>query len=305
MWETIERTLTAKHYDVVHFFGGFQVYEYRKAVRDLPNIIVPYDSYALFMRRAISRPTGGLDWFRLQAASLLAHQYERTIYAAFDRTILVSAKDEEYLHHLSPDLNTRVIPSGVDSQYFKPANSIVRTPTLVFVGNYDYPPNTAAVGMLVNAILPRVKLEIPEARATLVGPNPPPWLTALAGDAVEVTGYVQDVRPYLARAACFVAPLTLGSGMRNKILEAMAMGLPVVSTPIGCEGIAVTDGQDVLLGQSPEELARAAISVLQDRGLWEQIAQGGLQLVRQRYNWHKVGAQYEKLYHEVIAEHHS
>lgn len=305
MWKAVEWRLAQKHYDVVHLFGGIQVYEYRNLVRGLPNIIVPYDSYALFMKRAANNAARRAGAVRLRIVSALAHCYERMIYAGFDRTVLVSEKDDSYLRGLNPGLRTTVIPNGVDDEYFKPVSGLVRASSLVFIGNYDYPPNVAAATALVTEILPRVRREVPEARGILVGPNPPPTLTSLAGDGVKVTGYVPDVRPYLATATCFVAPLTLGSGIRNKILEAMAMRVPVVTTPLGCEGIAVTPDEDILCGHDADELAGAVVRLFRDETLRVRLADGGQRLVHQLYNWQRVAAQYEMLYQDVIAERHA
>jgi polysaccharide biosynthesis protein PslH len=302
MWEAIRRRLESKRYDFIHFFGGVQVYEYRNLVRGFPNIIVPYDSFALFMKRALPRATGARNRMRLQAESIMAHHYERMMYEGFDRVVFVSKTDEEYLHGLAPHLKTTVIPLGVDTDYFNPLEPSLRTPTLVYVGNYDYSPNVSAAFALLKEILPRVRQDVPEARAIIVGANPPDSLKALAGDGVEVTGYVPDVRPFLAQAACFVVPLALGTGMKDKVLEAMAMRVPVVTTPIGCEGIAATPGEDVLVGRNNAELAEAILRLLRDEALWARVAKGGQRLVHRLYNWHQVGDQYEDLYAEVIAE---
>jgi glycosyltransferase involved in cell wall biosynthesis len=137
----------------------------------------------------------------------------------------------------------------------------------------------------------------------IIGPHPPAALTSRTSEGVEVTGYVRDVRPLLASAAAFVAPITFGSGIRNKILEAMAMGLPVVATPMACEGIQVEAGQNVLLGRDSAELAAAAIRVLRDDGLRRRIAKGSIQLMRRQYNWRHVAAQYEQIYDQIRAEH--
>src|SRR5262249_46803346 len=146
---------------------------------------------------------------------------------------------------------------------------------------------------------------IPQVTAQIIGPNPPLGLTSLAGNGVEITGFVSDVRSYLAKATCFVAPLTLGSGIRNKILEAMAMKVPVVTTPIGLEGIAATPGKEVLLGQNPKEVAESIIQVFRDERLRNQLIHAAHELVQMRYTWQVTAARYEALYNEVLLEHQS
>ena len=303
MWEAVAGRLAQKRYDMIHLFGGIQVYETRNLVKGWPNIIVPYDSYAFFTEQALANATTLREKIRLQATSALARWYEQRIYEGFGRTVLVSGKDEEYLLGLAPGLKTVVISNGVDADYFKPLPSAARGSSLVFVGNYGYQPNVTAAIALVGEILPLVRREVPEASVIIVGPEPPPELTRLAGDGVEVTGFVPDIRPYLARAACFVAPLMLGSGIKNKILEAMSMNVPVVSTPLGCEGVTVTHGKDVLLGENIADLAEAAVRLFRDEPLRSRVAAGGQQLVHRHYNWQRAADQYEALYHSVIAEH--
>jgi glycosyltransferase involved in cell wall biosynthesis len=134
-----------------------------------------------------------------------------------------------------------------------------------------------------------------------VGADPVREVMALAGSGVEITGWVPDVRPHLARATCLVAPIRQGTGMRFKILEAMAVGLPVVTTPLGCEGIAAAPGEDVLLGQDAAELAAAALRLMRDAPLRRKIAGRARELVRRRYTWERVVDQYEALYADVLA----
>jgi glycosyltransferase involved in cell wall biosynthesis len=144
-----------------------------------------------------------------------------------------------------------------------------------------------------------VRAAIPEARAVLVGANPTPALQALAGPGVEVTGWVPDVRPHLRSASCMVAPITQGAGLRNKLLEAMAAGIPVVSTPLGCEGLAVTVGENILLGRDSRELAVQTIRVLRDPPLRSRIGAGGRALVERLYTWERVAGLYEALYESL------
>jgi glycosyltransferase involved in cell wall biosynthesis len=303
MWEAIQDRLTRRNYDVVHFFGGVQVYEFRNlVVGSLPSIIVPYESYSLYLQRARALAQSPPDRLKLWAMSIMARRYESVMYGGFGRVVTVTEGDSACLRSLAPDLSTTVIPNGVDGSFFRQVGASDRPPSLVFVGNMSYPPNVLAALALIREILPRVKSEVTDARAIIVGPQPPAELTCLRGPDVEISGWVADIRPYLERSGCFVSPLTGGTGMRNKILEAMAMGLPVVATPMSCEGIKVTHGEDILLGRTPEELARAAICLLRDPSLSVRIAEGGQRLMREHHTWASVADQYEVLYDEVRSE---
>jgi glycosyltransferase involved in cell wall biosynthesis len=301
MWRTIERLLSTRRYDLVHYFGGIQVYEFQNVSNRLPCIITPYESFALFLEREVLAATEWLKRLRLKTTLRVTRRYERRIYEQFDRVVLVSRTDADYLEALNPRLPTAVIPNGVDLQYFSPVNTGCNDGTLVFLGNYEYGPNLAAAVSLITDILPRVQAQMPKACVRIIGANPPASLLALARRDVDVTGWVADLRIPLAQAACMVVPLFRGAGIRNKILEAMAVGLPVVSTPCGCEGIEVTPGEDVLLGKDPEELALRAVQLLQQEALRVRLSKGGRRLVERLYSWRSVGDRYETLYHQVTA----
>jgi glycosyltransferase involved in cell wall biosynthesis len=303
MWHAIQRRLSARWPDIVHFHGGVQVYEFRDLIAPmLPNVIVPYESYSRYLEGGLTGAAAPTERLRNRAKRAIARRYESRIFKGFDRVVLVTQQDESYLRSLAPDLPTAVIPNGVDASYYRPAEGRSRTSSLVFVGNMTYRPNVEASQILIREILPPVKAEVPEVGAVIVGTQPPPALVALSGEDVQVTGWVPDIRPYLERAACFVSPLMAGTGIRNKILEAMAMRVPVVATPLSCEGIDVLDGENVLLGRTPQELAAAALRLLRDEPLRRTIAQSGQRLVRRRYTWGIVADRYEMLYDAVVGE---
>ena len=170
-----------------------------------------------------------------------------------------------------------------------------RIPALLFVGNYEYAPNVDAALRLATEIFPAVQARVPQAHLWLVGNAPPPALTALKSDSIRVTGHVPDVRPYLARASAFVSPLRLGAGIKNKVLEALAMGCPVVATPMSLDGIAVQDGEDVLVADGTA-MIEGIVRLLQDEGLRSTLSTNGRKLIENRYSWDHVAQQYEHLY---------
>jgi glycosyltransferase involved in cell wall biosynthesis len=140
-----------------------------------------------------------------------------------------------------------------------------------------------------------VQAQIPNAKLWLVGNAPPPELLALASESIKVTGRVPDVRPYLARASAFVSPLRLGAGIKNKVLEALAMGCPVVATPISLDGIAVSDGQDAIRTDGAE-MVEAIVRLLEDEDLRTTLSINGRKLIEARYSWDHIAQQYEDLY---------
>ena len=301
MWQAIEQRLDAESYDLVHLFGGIHVYEFFHALRGLPTVITPYESYSLYLRRAIEQATGSRDAVSLTAQRQVAAAYERFMFAPYGRTVVVSERDRDELLALNASLRIDVIPNGVDLAQFQWSHQSRLTATLLFTGNYEYAPNVDAARRLATAILPLVRARVPDGKLWLVGNAPPPEIRALASDAVEVTGHVPDVKPYLQQATAFVSPLRLGAGIKNKVLEALALGCPLVATPLSVDGINVTSGHDVLLADTDADLADAIVRLLQDRVLQVNLSSRGRRLIESEYSWSRVAALYEALYIEVAS----
>jgi polysaccharide biosynthesis protein PslH len=295
LWRAIETWRGERCYDLVHLFGGVQVYEFAHALGGLPAIITPYESYTLLLERELA--AGGGLATRLRAA--MAARFEAFMFTPYRQAVVLAEPDRQRLLALNPDLPLSVIPNGVDLATFAPMDLPRRTETIVFVGNYAYGPNHDAALLLARDILPEVQAAVPGARLQLVGHAPPPDLLALASPDVQVTGRVEDVRPYLAAAGVFASPLRTGAGIKNKILEAMAMATPVVASPISMDGIAARPGQDVLVAQ-PDAFAAAIVQVMRDDALRAQLA-GARRVVVDGYGWEAVARQYLSLYERTLA----
>ncbi len=301
MWRAIEEQMTTQDYDVVHLFG-VHVYEFRSLVRPLPNVIVPYESYSLWLSRAVAEARGIVAPLLARLRQRFAQGFERWMFAGFDRVVVLTDRDAAALHALAPQLPLVTIPNGVDLDFYTPTGYEPDDPTLLFVGNYDYRPNLDAALRLARDIFPRVREAVPRARLLLVGGNPPPELQALANAQIEVTGRVPDLRPYFEQALLFVSPLRLGAGIKNKVLEAMAMDVPVIATPLSCDGIPVIHGEHVWLGETDADLVKGIVHLINTPSLRQALRLGGRALVEQFFTWQRVADQYEALYEEVIAE---
>jgi polysaccharide biosynthesis protein PslH len=229
--------------------------------------------------------------------------YERDACRRFDQVIAVSADDREVMRREYGVENVADVPTGVDTEYFRPSGQEPPQPnSLVFSGSMDWLPNEDAMQYFIDAILPRVRLAIPDVRLTVVGRNPYPRLLELArrDPSITVTGRVEDVRPYIERAAAFVVPLRIGGGTRLKLYEAMGMEKPVISTSIGAEGLPVLDGRELLLADSAEAFAGSVIRVLTDTGLARQLARNAAGLVRERFGWSGVTDTFAELCHRAV-----
>lgn len=303
MWNTIKRALQSRPYDLVHLFGGVQVYEYLNLLRQIPTVIVPYESYSLWLDRAIEAEHSRIGRWVKKMQYRMAASYESWMFDQFDRTVVLTQQDANALKALNPHTPTVVIPNGVDIEHFTPTGYEPDEPVFLFIGNYDYAPNLDAALRLVRDIFPRLKEVVPQARLYLVGGNPPPELLAYASESVELPGRVPDVRSYFEFSMIFISPLRMGAGIKNKILEAMAMQKPIVATPLSCDGIPAVNGQHVLMGLTDDDLIRHVIQLLKSPKQRQQLAQNGRQLVEQRFTWRRVADMYEDLYRQVIREH--
>src|SRR5438105_2157518 len=197
--------------------------------------------------------------------------------------------------HTTFVFDSPVVPNGVDIEAFRPTAG--REEGLVFVGELTWFPNRDALQFFTDEILPRVR--------ALNGETPARWVGRASeedrrqyrdGWGIELTGYVADVRPYVRDAACFVVPLRVGGGTRLKILDAWAMGKAVVSTSVGCEGLAAEDGRNILIRDDPAEFARAVCDVLRDQSLRARLGAAARQTVEQHYSWERIGGPMLQLY---------
>ena len=220
--------------------------------------------------------------------------YERRLCAQVDRCLVCSDSDKDYLAAISPAARIYVIPNGVDLDFFSQTldgNRITHdAPNIIFVGAMDYGPGRIAMEYFIDRIWPILQESMPATTFTAVGQNPPDFLQELAAvdDRIEVTGRVDDVRPYVHAASVFVVPLLSGSGTRLKILDAMAMTIPIVSTSLGAEGLDVTHNESILLADDPQSFSDEIARVLSDNVLSDRLVENGLELVRQKYSWQKI-----------------
>ncbi len=233
-----------------------------------------------------------VQWLRLR-------RYEAEACRRADRVLAVSEADADALRRLVPGLRPTVVPNGIDTRRYDP--SAVEAPTrknsLVFTGTMDFRPNVDAVLWFAREVLPLIRAEIPDIHLDIVGQRPHRRLDPLRGNpAVTLTGWVEDVRPYIARAEVYVAPLRMGGGTRLKLLEAMAMEKAVVSTRLGAEGYPVTDGDELVLADTPTDFAEAVVSLLRSPGRRAALGRTASSFVKQGYDWRAIIPHVEEVY---------
>ena len=212
--------------------------------------------------------------------------FHRRIAALYDRCLVNSNKDRDDLRAHAPNWQgIEVVPNGLDLDQYPLDPDIVEPNTLVYPGATTYPPNYDAVKWFVEEILPRVRAEIPTVSLHVTG-NYRQDGSAPQAEGVHYTGYVDDVRPWIRRASVCIVPLRAGGGgVRFKVLEAMALGTPMVSTAIGAEGVAYTDGEDILMAEHPAEFAAQTVRILKAPVLRESLSRAGRKLIEAKYDW--------------------
>jgi glycosyltransferase involved in cell wall biosynthesis len=230
--------------------------------------------------------------FGLEAAKMA--RYESRTVARFAHVIAVSETDRQAMTAMTSPDRISVVPTGCDTSRFAPSGRPPSDELVLFVGSMDWEPNIDGIEYFCRAVWPRIRSARPEARFRIVGRNPGPSITRLAGADIEVTGSVPSVLEHLHEASVVVVPLRIGGGTRLKIYEAMAAGKAVVSTTIGAEGLDVHDGRDILLADDPDALAGAVIRLLVDGADRQRIETAALDLAR-RYDWRNVSLDFERV----------
>ena len=222
-------------------------------------------------------------------------RFERSCLAKSSHVLTVSEADRIFFSRFIDPSKMTVISTGVDTNYFLPSTEEETPDSLVFTGAMDWMPNEDGVIHFLHSILPLIRREIPNVTFTVVGRNPSDTLRAKARQipGVQVTGTVEDIRPYVRSASVYVVPLRIGSGTRLKIFEAMAMGKAMVSTKLGAEGLPVTDGYNLLLAEAPEDFAQKIVLLLRDPALRKSLGLRSRQLVEEHYSWAMVAAEFD------------
>jgi glycosyltransferase involved in cell wall biosynthesis len=206
-----------------------------------------------------------------------------------------------YFRPHTPNTQIAVVPNGVDTGYFQNTNRTSKKENLLFTGRMDYPPNIDGVTWFCEEIFPALKTSYPDLVFQIVGRDPTPEVLSLDRySGVEVVGTVPDVRPYFDEAWVYVVPLRQGGGTRLKILEAMAMEVPVISTSLGCEGLGLTHKENILIADQPEEYNQSKELIHRDLDLYKSIAASGRAKVINEYDWKNITSVQENFYQAVI-----
>lgn len=300
MQKVIDRVIAENDFDIVLTeFSSMGSYTLRtNAVKILDSHNVEYDIFRRQWLKANSpfRKLHYYDEYKKFYHEELAH------YQKQDALFTTSSRDKDILDHEIPEIAKYVVPNGVDASYFAPSGQTPEPHSLVFTGALSYLPNSDGVLYFLDNIFPLIQKQVPDAKIYVVGMNPSKEIIRRANTNVIVTNFVDDVRPYVYRSSVFVVPLRMGGGTRLKVLEAMAMQKPIVSTSIGCEGINVEHGRSILIADTPQAFADETVRLLNDGALRSQLAAEGFALMNAQYEWTVIGRQIEQLIRRIHSE---
>ncbi len=243
-------------------------------------------------RRKLTEPFYLKPLFTLEYKRLL--KYEQEVFSYFNSKTIISEQDKNLIQHPQKD-EIKVIPNGVDTDYFK-AVPYKKEYELLFNGNMDYPPNVESVEYLVNKIMPLVWEKLPNVRLLISGASPNKKVMALKSERVDISGWVDDIRENFAKSKILVAPMQISIGLQNKLLEAMAMQLPCVTSTLANNALGAKPNEQIMVADTPEQYVQCIIELLQDEGKAKKIAMNGYQFVIKNFNWQSASSSLEKLF---------
>lgn len=289
MQELVDELAEREHFDVV-YADHLQMAQYVRR-EHAPCLILDEHNVEWRILKRLAATSSGLRKVFAEQESRKLRAFEISACSRFDQVITVTEEDRIALLDDNPDLdNVDTVPIGVDLEEFRPVRLDPGSQTILSLGTMSWPPNVDAILYFTNEIYPLVKQAVPNTNFVIAGSRPPGSIQALSSidRSITVTGYVPDVSSLAAQATAFIVPLRSGSGMRVKIINALAMGLPVVTTSIGCEGIDAVNERDLLIADDPPAFADAVIRLLNDTKLRSMLGESGRRLVEQKYSWEAI-----------------
>jgi glycosyltransferase involved in cell wall biosynthesis len=297
--EALRGELSSGTFDLVHI-DSLDLQRFLPSVRHLPVVCTHHNAESVLLERRAARAPGPRAWYLGYQAALLARG-ESTLLPRIDLNITTSEVDASLLQEQAPSARIAVVPNGVDTEFFTPSQNGAGL-GCVFVGGTTWFPNRDGLDWFAAEILPQMRSAGITAPVQWVGRVTDAERTQFAAlPGVSFTGYVDDVRPHVWGAACFIAPLRVGGGTRLKILDAWAMGMPVVATGIACEGLDAVPGENILVANDVAGFVEAVSRVLTEPALRARLGAGGRATVERTYSWNVIGANLRRLYHDVIA----
>jgi sugar transferase (PEP-CTERM/EpsH1 system associated) len=301
MHEAINTMKRKAEFHVVHF-DTISMAEYIKDFGNVPKVMNHHGVESFMIKRRVENEHKVMNKLYLIIEGYKLERYERRYCARFDMNLTVSELDKKLLRNITGVNDIEVIENGVDVDYFSPSGNMKKNKRIIFAGRLDQYSNRESILYFCSKIWPLIKKKHPDLRFTIIGNNPPAKLAEIAGKDgnIELLGYVDDVRPFFADAMISVCPIMDGGGTRIKILDALAMGMPIVSTSIGCEGINITPGADVLIADTPEEFAAKIDSIIKDANKRHSMSKNARKTAEENYSWKAISEKLDRIYSRYV-----
>lgn len=305
----IDRILNEQRIDIVHL-DMLPLAEYIQHVGSLPAVLTNHNVESLRLKRRAYTENNylvrSLLWFQYK----MLYKYERSVLRALQYCVAVSAQDADYLREFNPGCRFFIIPNGVDLSHYKntDANTVKGNgKMLLWVGSMADPYNRAGIEYFVRDVLPGVFKEHPDASWSVVGKNPPDVLQQAARDnpSIKLIGYVDDVRAYYEKSDILVIPLLSGSGTKLKVIEGMAMAMPIVTTTVGAEGIEIENGVDVIIADEKNEFIDGINRLLGSHETRRLFSENVRKIAEREYGWDAIGTSMIDVYEDIINVHQS
>lgn len=260
--------------------------EYVKNQYACPKTIDLMDALSKGMERRLKDSFFLFRWiFREEAIRL--KKYESLILNYFDQATIISEQDKSYIF-CPQKFDIHVLPNGISERFFNHPAIVRKEFDLIFTGNMSYEPNVKSAQYISKYILPRLVITKPEIRIAIVGASPARSVLKLQNKNIIVTGWVDQIENYYLQSSIFIAPMFSGSGMQNKILEAMASGIPCVTTSLANNAILANHGKEIMIADTEDEIIKAINSLMEDKNLYHSIAQKGQEFVSEKYKWAEI-----------------
>ena len=299
----VEELAAGKHFDLVlcdflHTAAPLLEFSFR------PRAVFEHNVEFLLRRRKWEVERHPLRKWVFNADWRKTRTIEAQVCQSFDHVITVSEGDQQTLRQEFAIQHVSTLPTGVDTDFFRPVEDPPQPGRLAFVGSMDWDPNEDGIVWFLREVYPRIRQSMPNASLAIVGRNPSSRLRGIAArvPAVEITGWVPDVRPHVAQSEVMVVPLRVGGGTRLKIPEAMAMAKAVVSTPIGAEGLPFRDGREIRIAERPEDFAQAVVELLNNASLRDLMGRAAREKVVSKQSWEAVVAGLREILAQVVSE---
>lgn len=287
----VKKTLEKVQADHI-FVQLLRTAEFVKQV-NLPKTIDYMDSFSMGMQRRKEK-SSGLKKLAFHIENKRLKRYEESIFPYFDQHFIISQQDKESFEFPAAK-KINVIPNGVDHEFFAPDKNVEKKYDLIFTGNMSYPPNVSAVEFIAQKILPLIWKQRPECNFIIAGANPSSKVKALSSDKIKVTGWVDDIRTCYNEGKICVTPLNIGTGLQNKLLEAMSMELPCVCSQLANNALAAENGKEIVIANRADDYAENIINLLNDPEKRKSLASNGKKFIVKNYHWESIIAKMEKL----------